>query len=62
MVFIFYITTFLITLFSLWGLIRTIKEKNLFGAGFSFIAFALFGWFTTMSIYEIIVNALDKAA
>jgi choline-glycine betaine transporter len=58
---IFYFTTLLITIFCLWGLIRTLKEKNLFGAGFSFISFALFGWFTTMSFYEVIVDALTKA-
>lgn len=58
---IFIITTLFISLFCLWGLLRTVKEKNLLGAGFSFISLAIFGWFTTMSIYEIIVDALTKA-
>ncbi|GAA0382829.1 DUF2759 family protein [Bacillus horti] len=48
---IFIIVTFLIALLSLFGLLRSLKEKNLLAAGFSFVSFAIFGWFSFMETF-----------
>jgi uncharacterized protein with PQ loop repeat len=54
----FIIATLIITFFCFAGLIRTAKEKNLFGIGFSLIATAVFGFFSIASIIEKIVKML----
>jgi hypothetical protein len=51
---IFLFACIFITLLCLLGLIKTLASKNAFGAGFSFVAFAVFGWFTVMSIYDVL--------
>lgn len=45
---------FVITLFALAGLFRSIKRGNLFGGGYSFIVLAVFGWFSVMTIYAAV--------
>ncbi|WP_081792096.1 DUF2759 family protein [Caldalkalibacillus mannanilyticus] len=49
---IFILSCVAITLLCLYGLIRTLSVKNFFGAGFSLISLAVFGWFTVMSLIE----------
>lgn len=43
-----------ITLFAIWGCIRQLRQKNLFGSGYAFLCFLAFGWFGVMSVYAAI--------
>lgn len=48
---IFIIITYLITILSLFGLLRALKEKNFLAIVFSLIATGLFGWFSIMETF-----------
>ncbi|HZH61378.1 MAG TPA: DUF2759 domain-containing protein [Metabacillus sp.] len=39
----------LVTILAIFGLIRSLKDKNLLGAFFAFGALAVFGWFAVMT-------------
>lgn len=49
---LFIYVTALISILCLLGLLKTLKAKNMFGAGFSFVSLVVFGWFTIMSFIE----------
>lgn len=40
----------LVALLAIFGLVRSIKDKNLLGAFFAFGSLAVFGWFAIMTI------------
>ncbi|MCA1031727.1 DUF2759 domain-containing protein [Bacillus timonensis] len=40
----------LVTIFSVFGAIRSLKEKNLLGLAFAVGTVAIFGWFTVMTL------------
>ncbi|BDG46526.1 MULTISPECIES: DUF2759 domain-containing protein [Parageobacillus] len=40
----------LITLLALYGIVRSLREKNILGILFAIGAFAVFGWFTVMTV------------
>ncbi|CAG9619293.1 DUF2759 domain-containing protein [Sutcliffiella rhizosphaerae] len=42
----------LVTILSVLGLVRSVKEKNFMGVLFSFGTVAVFGWFTVMTIIK----------
>lgn len=46
--------TLAVAILSLLGLITEVKRKNLFGAGFAFVSFAVFGWFSVRTIIAVI--------
>ena len=39
----------LVTILGIFGLIRSLKDKNLLGAAFAFGTLAVFGWFAVMT-------------
>ncbi len=39
----------LVTILAIFGLIRSLKDKNLLGAFFAFGTLAVFGWFAVMT-------------
>ncbi|EIT84482.1 alkaliphily-like protein [Fictibacillus macauensis ZFHKF-1] len=41
-----------ITIFAALGLIRSLKAKNLLSTGFSFLTFAVFGWFSVLTLID----------
>ncbi|MGC4376039.1 DUF2759 domain-containing protein [Fictibacillus sp. Mic-4] len=43
----------LVTILALFGILRSLKGKNLLAAAFSFLTFAVFGWFTVMTIWDV---------
>lgn len=53
---VFGIITLLITILSGFGIIREFGRKNIFGAGFAFLSFAIFGWFSVMTIFSILTD------
>lgn len=44
------IITLLVAILSGFGILREFRRKNLFGAAFAFLSFAVFGWFSVMTI------------
>ncbi|MFC0269989.1 DUF2759 domain-containing protein [Metabacillus herbersteinensis] len=40
----------LVTILSVFGLLRSLKEKNVMGIFFAFGTLAVFGWFTVMTL------------
>ncbi|MDQ0224882.1 DUF2759 domain-containing protein [Metabacillus niabensis] len=40
----------LVTILAIFGLIRSLKEKNFLGMIFAFGALAVFGWFAVMTV------------
>ncbi|MDQ0231971.1 DUF2759 domain-containing protein [Metabacillus malikii] len=42
----------LVTILAIFGLFRSLKDKNLLGAFFAFGTLAVFGWFTVMTVLE----------
>ncbi|QGQ47259.1 DUF2759 domain-containing protein [Metabacillus sediminilitoris] len=40
----------LVTILAIFGLLRSLKDKNFFGAFFAFGTLAVFGWFTVMTV------------
>ncbi|MFC4617990.1 DUF2759 domain-containing protein [Camelliibacillus cellulosilyticus] len=44
----------LIAILCLIGIFRSIKRRNLFGAVYAFIAFAVLGWFSVMTIWGVL--------
>lgn len=59
---IFGIITLLITILSLLGLIKSLKSKNFFAVGFAFIAVAVFGWFSVMTLKLELFPDAEEAA
>lgn len=49
---LFIVVTTLITLFCVWGLINTAREKNALGVAFSLVGALVFGWFSLMTFLE----------
>ena len=52
----FIFVTALIAILCVLGFFRTLKAKNMFGAGFSFVAAAVFGWFTVMEFIKALIT------
>lgn len=50
----FFIITGIITILCVMGLIKTVKAKNLIGAGMAFAAVAVFGFFTIAETLNLI--------
>ncbi|MFC0188276.1 DUF2759 domain-containing protein [Fictibacillus aquaticus] len=50
------IITGLVAILAAFGLLRTLKIKNLFAAGFAFLTFAVFGWFTVMTVLDVFLG------
>ncbi|SDN41583.1 DUF2759 domain-containing protein [Alkalicoccus daliensis] len=46
--------TLAVAILSFFGLIKEMKRKNIFGAGFAFVSFAVFGWFSVRTIIAVI--------
>lgn len=46
------IITLLVAILSGFGILREFRRKNLFGAAFAFLSFAVFGWFAVMTIFS----------
>ncbi|WLD92057.1 DUF2759 domain-containing protein [Alkalihalobacillus sp. AL-G] len=42
----------LVTLFALAACVRELKKKHVFSLGFAFLTFAVFGWFTVMTVLD----------
>ncbi|WP_416827229.1 DUF2759 domain-containing protein [Ectobacillus polymachus] len=42
----------LIALLALYGVFKTMKEKNKLGAFFSFLTLIVFGWFAIMTLWN----------
>ncbi|KDE46549.1 DUF2759 domain-containing protein [Geobacillus thermoleovorans] len=42
----------LVTLLALYGMLRTLREKNVLGFLFGLATAAVFGWFTIMTILD----------
>jgi hypothetical protein len=42
----------LIALLALYGMVRSFRDKNILGILFALGAFAVFGWFTVMTILK----------
>ncbi|AEH47231.1 DUF2759 domain-containing protein [Parageobacillus thermoglucosidasius] len=42
----------LIALLALYGMVRSFREKNILGILFAIGTFAVFGWFTFMTVYK----------
>lgn len=42
----------LVTLLSVYGLLRSLKEKNVMGIFFAFGTLVVFGWFTVMTLLK----------
>jgi uncharacterized membrane protein len=40
----------LVTLLSVFGVVRSLREKNILGLGFAAGTLAIFGWFTVMTL------------
>ncbi|MGM9987123.1 MAG: DUF2759 domain-containing protein [Bacillaceae bacterium] len=40
----------LVAIISLVGFVKSLKSKNVLGAGFSFASVAVFGWFVVMTL------------
>jgi hypothetical protein len=40
----------LVTILAIFGLLRSLKDKNFLGAFFAFGTLAVFGWFTVMTV------------
>ncbi|MCP8967124.1 DUF2759 domain-containing protein [Ectobacillus ponti] len=40
----------LVALLGAYATLRTLKEKNMLGLVFSFLTFAIFGWFSVMTV------------
>ncbi len=36
---------------------REVRRKNFFGAAYAFLAFAVFGWFSVMTIYSLLTSS-----
>lgn len=51
------IITLLVAILSGLGILREIGRKNIFGAGFAFLSFAVFGWFSVMTIFSILTGS-----
>ncbi|WP_147802893.1 DUF2759 family protein [Alkalicoccus halolimnae] len=43
-----------VAILSFFGLIVEAKRKNVFGAGFAFLSFAVFGWFSVWTLFAVI--------
>ncbi|MFC4738107.1 DUF2759 domain-containing protein [Bacillus daqingensis] len=43
-----------VTILSLLGMIKEMKRKNVFGAGFAFVSVAVFGWFSVRTLFAVI--------
>lgn len=46
----FIVASLFIALFCVWGLVRSLREKNLLGIAFAGGSALLFGWFAIMSL------------
>ncbi len=44
----------IIALLCLAGLYREAKRRNVFGAVYAFVAFAVLGWFSVMTIIDVL--------
>jgi uncharacterized membrane protein len=44
----------LVTILSVFGIIRELRKKNMFAVGFAFLSVAVFGWFTVMTFIDVI--------
>ncbi|HSU80604.1 MAG TPA: DUF2759 domain-containing protein [Candidatus Angelobacter sp.] len=44
----------IIALLCLAGIVREAKRRNFFGAVYAFIAFAVLGWFSIMTIIDVL--------
>nr|WP_239549268.1 DUF2759 domain-containing protein [Scopulibacillus daqui] len=44
----------LIAILCLIGAIRAFKSRNFFGAGYAVITLAVFGWFSIMTIIDVL--------
>jgi hypothetical protein len=44
----------LVTIFAVYGLLRSLKDKNFLAIGFSFLSVAVFGFFTVMTLIDIV--------
>lgn len=51
------IITLLVAILSGLGILSEFKRKNLFGAAFAFLSFAVFGWFSVMTIFSILTGS-----
>jgi uncharacterized membrane protein len=51
------IVTLLVAILSGFGILREFKRKNLFGAAFAFVSFAVFGWFSINTIFSILTGS-----
>lgn len=51
---LFVLITGLITLFSVFGLINTVKDRNILGVVVSIASVGVFGWFTVMTFFDLI--------
>ncbi len=47
----------LVAILAALGLLRSLKIKNLMAAGFAFLTFAVFGWFTVMTVLDVFVGS-----
>jgi hypothetical protein len=50
------IITGLVAILAALGLLRSLKIKNLMAVGFSFLTFAVFGWFTVMTVLDVFLG------
>lgn len=62
MPFAFAILTIIIALVSLIGFVRTLRARNVFGAGFAFTSFAVFAFFGVATLIDDIKNVLGTSA
>ncbi|PRO66682.1 DUF2759 domain-containing protein [Alkalicoccus urumqiensis] len=46
--------TFAVTILSLIGMVKEVKRKNFFGAGFAFVTVLVFGWFSVRTLFAVI--------
>jgi hypothetical protein len=46
----------LVAILAAFGLLRSLKIKNLMAAGFAFLTFAVFGWFTVMTVLDVFMG------
>ncbi|WP_085523368.1 DUF2759 domain-containing protein [Tuberibacillus sp. Marseille-P3662] len=44
----------IIALICLWGMLRAIKERNLFGGGYAFVTLLVCGWFGVMTVWDVL--------
>ncbi|WP_078552889.1 DUF2759 domain-containing protein [Bacillus alkalicellulosilyticus] len=55
------INLLLVAIFSAFGLVRELKNKNFFAVGFAGLSLAVFGWFSVMTIFSILTTGTGGA-